>query len=172
MSRAHSLKPTIETRARGLEENSADWLSQQSRDLPHILVTTRRCRVGRGAARVCLGGARPCECWLTGLPEGFFWVRFPGPNLRQVQCPATVAGHTLCPLFWAGSRPPFGDRLSARGGQRADAGAAMLSAPGVGRCAGDLTHRGGCLARALGLQSSCVGVAVAVFGRSAVLWAR
>ena len=102
-----------------------------------------------------------------------FWgVRFPGPNLRQVPCPATVAGHTLCPLFRAGSRPPFGDRLSARGGQRADAGAAMLSAPGVGRCAGDLTHRGGCLARALGLQSSCVGVAVAVFGRSAVLWAR
>ena len=104
--------------------------------------------------------------------RAFFGVRFPGPNLRQVQCPATVAGHTLRPLFWAGSRPPFGDRLSARGGQRADAGAAMLSAPGVGRCAGDLTHRGGCLARALGLQSSCVGVAVAVFERRAMLWAR
>ena len=67
---------------------------------------------------------------------------------------------------------PFGDRLSARGGQRADAGAAMLSAPGVGRCAGDLTHMGGCSARALGLLCCCVGVAVAVFGRSAVLWAR
>ena len=166
------LKPTIETRARGLEENSADLLSQQSLDLPHTLVTTRRCLLG-GWLRVFVFGAR-------GRVSGggqvrrraFFGVRFPGPNLRQVQCPATVAGHTLCPLFWAGSRPPFGDRLSARGGQRADAGAAMLSAPGVGRCVGDLTRRGGCSARAQGMQSSCVGVAVAVFGRSAVLWAR
>ena len=78
-----------------------------------------------------------------------------------------------CALFWGPVLgPPFGDRLSARGGQRADAGAAMLSAPGVGRCAGILTHRGGCSAQALGLLSCCVGVAVAVFGRSAVLWAR
>ena len=76
------------------------------------------------------------------------------------------------PLMCGRFSAPFGDRLSARGGQRADAGAAMLSAPGVGRCAGILMRRGGCSAQALGLLSCCVGVAVAVFGRSAVLWAR
>ena len=79
LSRAHSLTPTIETRARGLEDNSADLLSQQGRDLPQTLVTTRRCRAGRGAARVCLGGVRPCGCWRPGLPEGYFLGLFPGP---------------------------------------------------------------------------------------------